>query len=55
MICEKGKFTGFKEKTEMANGGISCKEFTVKGKYLDSAEDNFLEKKARRAQDPGKN
>ena len=52
MICEKGKLMGFKEKSEMGNGGVSCKEFTIKGGYLDSAEDNFLEKKARTAQDP---
>ena len=52
MICEKGKLTSFKEKAEMANGGVSCEEFTSKAEYLDSAEDNFLEKKARGAQDP---
>ena len=34
MICEKGKLTGFEEKTEMVNGGISCKEFTIKGRVL---------------------
>ena len=31
MICEKGKLPCFEKKTEMANGGISCKEFTIKG------------------------
>ena len=31
MICEKGKLTDFKKKLEMANGGVSCKEFTIKG------------------------
>ena len=31
MICEKGKFLGFKEKAEMGNGGVSCEEFTIKG------------------------
>ena len=34
MIGEKGKITGFKEESEMANGGISCKEFTIKGTVL---------------------
>ena len=34
MICEKGKITGFEEKTEMANGGISCEEFTIIGGVL---------------------
>ena len=52
MIREKGKILGFKEETEMTNGGISCKEIFVKAEYLDSAEDNFLEKKARGDQEP---
>ena len=48
VIREKGTLVGFKEETEMANSGVSCKEFTrSKAEYLDSAEDNFLEKKAR--------
>ena len=34
MIGEKGKFAGFKGETEMANGGVSCKEFTIKGGVL---------------------
>ena len=34
MIGEKGKFVGFKGELEMANGGISCKEFTIKGGVL---------------------
>ena len=31
MIGKKGKFTGFKEETEMVDYGISCEEFYVKG------------------------
>ena len=31
MISKKGEFTSFEEKTEMANGGVSCEEFTIKG------------------------
>ena len=31
MIGEQGKNSGFKEQTEMADGGVSCKEFTIKG------------------------
>ena len=31
MIDEQGKNSGFKEKTEMADGGVSCKEFMIKG------------------------
>ena len=34
MIVEKGKLTGFKEEREMANGGISCEEFMIKGGVL---------------------
>ena len=34
MICEKVKLTGFKEETEMADGGVSRKEFTIKGGVL---------------------
>ena len=34
IIGEKGKFTGFKGKLEMADGGIKCKEFTIKGGVL---------------------
>ena len=45
MICEQGKFAGFKGESKMANGEVSCKEFMIKGEDLDLAEDNFLEKK----------
>ena len=31
MIGEEVKFTCLKEKAEMANGGVSCKEFRIKG------------------------
>ena len=31
VICEKGKFTTLQEKTEMADGGVGCQEFSVKG------------------------
>ena len=34
MICEKGKLKGFEEETEMADGRVSCKEFTIKGGVL---------------------
>ena len=34
MIGEKGKLTSFEEETEMANGGVSCKEFMIKGGVL---------------------
>ena len=34
MIGEKGELTGFEEETEMADGGVSCKEFTIKGGVL---------------------
>ena len=34
MIGEQGEFSSFKEKTEMADGGIGCKEFTIKGGVL---------------------
>ena len=34
VICEKGKLTDFKEETEMVDGGVSCKEFTIKGRVL---------------------
>ena len=34
MIGEKGKLTGFEEETEMADGGVSCREFTIKGRVL---------------------
>ena len=34
MIGEKGKLTSFEEETKMANGGISCKEFMIKGRVL---------------------
>ena len=30
MIGEKGKLTCFEEETEMVNGEVSCKEFTIK-------------------------
>ena len=30
MIGEQGKNSGFKEKIGMADGGVSCKEFTIK-------------------------
>ena len=52
MIGEKGKFAGFKGKSEMVNGGVSCKEFMIKGGVLGLPEDNFLEKNARGDQDP---
>ena len=31
VISEQGKFAGFEEKVEMANGGVSCQEFMVEG------------------------
>ena len=34
MINEKGKLTCFEEETEMANGRVSCKEFTIKDGVL---------------------
>ena len=34
MISEQGKNSGFKEKMEMADGGVSCKEFTIEGGVL---------------------
>ena len=34
MIGEQGKNSGFKEKTEMADGGVSCKGFTIEGGVL---------------------
>ena len=34
MIGEKGKLKCFEEETKMANGGVSCKEFTIKGGVL---------------------
>ena len=34
MIGKEGKLTGFEEESEMANGGVSCKEFTIKGGVL---------------------
>ena len=34
MIGKKGKLKGFEEETEMVNGGVSCKEFTIKGRVL---------------------
>ena len=34
MIGEQGKNSGFKDKTEMADGGVNCKEFTIKGRVL---------------------
>ena len=34
MIGEKGKFSGFKEETEMADRGVSCKEFMIEGGVL---------------------
>ena len=34
MISEKGKLTGFEEETEVKDGGVSCKEFTIKGGVL---------------------
>ena len=34
MIGKKGKLTGFEEETEMSNGGVSCKEFTIKDGVL---------------------
>ena len=34
MIGEKGKLMGFEEETEMAYGGVSSKEFMIKGGVL---------------------
>ena len=34
IIGEKGKLTGYEEETEMVDGGVSCKEFTIKGGVL---------------------
>ena len=34
MISEKGKLKGFKEKTEMGEGGVGSEEFSVKGEVL---------------------
>ena len=34
MISEKDKLPCFEEETEMTNGGVSCKEFTIKGGVL---------------------
>ena len=34
MISEKVKLMYFKEETEMANSGVSCKEFTIKDGVL---------------------
>ena len=34
MICEKGKLTCLEEESEMANGGVSCEEFTIKCRIL---------------------
>ena len=38
MICEKGKLYGFEEETEMVDGRVSCKEFTIKGGVLGFGE-----------------
>ena len=34
IISEKSEFSSFKEKTEMADGGIDCKEFRIEGGIL---------------------
>ena len=34
VICEKGKLAGFKEEMEMADCGVSCKEFMIEGGVL---------------------
>ena len=31
VVCEKGEFTTLQEETEMADGGVGCCEFSVKG------------------------
>ena len=33
MIGEQGEFSSFKEKTEMAERGIGCKEFMIEGGF----------------------
>ena len=34
MISKEGKLMGFEEESEMGNGRVSCKEFTIKGGVL---------------------
>ena len=34
MISEQGELSSFKEKTEMVDRGIGCKEFRIKGGVL---------------------
>ena len=35
VVCEKGKFTTLQKETEMADRGVSCQEFSVKGGVLE--------------------
>ena len=34
MIDDQGKFGGFKVESKMVDRGVSCKEFTIKGRVL---------------------
>ena len=45
MVGEKGKLVGFKKKTEMANGGVGGKEFSVKGGVLGFGAEKLLGEK----------
>ena len=47
MVGKKGKITGFKEKTEMADGGVGGKEFSVKGGVLGFGRGKLLEEKGK--------
>ena len=47
MISKKVKFTGFEEKTEMAKGGVSCEEFTIKGGVFGFGGEKFLGKEGK--------
>ena len=46
MIGVKGKLAGFKDETEMANGRVSCKEFTIKGGVLGFSGGQLLGKES---------
>ena len=52
MICEKGKLMCFKEESEMANGGISNEEFTIKGGILGFGGGSFLGKESKGSPGP---
>ena len=52
VVCEKGKFTTLQKKTEVADRGVSCQEFSVKSGVFGFGGGKFFGEKCEGDQEP---